>query len=100
MNITSNICALVSCGNGVIENNEECDDNNRVLGDGCTYNCVKEPCNKLSQERRRGANKSEICVSINCGNGILENGEECDDTNTVSSDGCNLECKKELCPEN
>ena len=30
-----------------------------------------------------------------CGNGILEPGEECDDGNLISGDGCSSDCKKE-----
>ena len=32
-----------------------------------------------------------------CGNGILENGEECDDGNNASGDGCDSNCKTEEC---
>ena len=30
-----------------------------------------------------------------CGNGILENGEECDDGNTIDGDGCSSICEEE-----
>ncbi|MBX3250325.1 MAG: hypothetical protein KF901_24315 [Myxococcales bacterium] len=33
-----------------------------------------------------------------CGNGILEAGEECDDGNTTNGDGCNERCEVELDP--
>ncbi len=33
-----------------------------------------------------------------CGNGKLETGEECDDGNTTSGDGCSSQCKTELTP--
>ncbi len=39
----------------------------------------------------------EVCVAINCGNGAIENNEECDDGNKLSGDGCALNCKKEKC---
>jgi len=32
----------VFCGNGLVEDNEECDDNNNVNGDGCDAACEKE----------------------------------------------------------
>ena len=35
-----------------------------------------------------------------CGNGILEPGEECDDGNTVSGDGCSSTCQIETCSGN
>lgn len=33
-----------------------------------------------------------------CGNAILESGEECDDGNFVTDDGCDTECKREPIP--
>ncbi len=33
-----------------------------------------------------------------CGNRILETGEECEDGNTISGDGCSSTCQKELVP--
>ncbi|HEY3448420.1 MAG TPA: hypothetical protein VGK67_18840 [Myxococcales bacterium] len=35
-------CADEPCGNGKIDGTEECDDQNRVGGDGCSRACVKE----------------------------------------------------------
>jgi cysteine-rich repeat protein len=32
-----------------------------------------------------------------CGNGVIEAGEECDDTNVLNGDGCSLYCRIELC---
>lgn len=32
----------------------------------------------------------------NCGNGIINSGEECDDNNTISGDGCSSTCAVEL----
>lgn len=32
-----------------------------------------------------------------CGNGVVEGGEECDDGNTMDSDGCSSTCKMETC---
>jgi cysteine-rich repeat protein len=64
------------CGNGIVEEGEECDDGNNIPGDGCDPNCRKE--------------KPPVC-----GNGVLEEGEECDDGNNIPGDGCDPECKKE-----
>jgi cysteine-rich repeat protein len=33
------------CGNGILEDGEECDDGNNVDGDGCSANCQIEVCN-------------------------------------------------------
>lgn len=36
---SSNISSCPVCGNGVVEGKEECDDGNRMDGDGCTHGC-------------------------------------------------------------
>jgi cysteine-rich repeat protein len=33
----------------------------------------------------------------NCGNGVVDPGEQCDDGNTVSGDGCSQTCRVEVC---
>jgi fibro-slime domain-containing protein len=60
-----------SCGNGVIECEEECDDGNHVALDGCSPQCRKEP--------------------YVCGDGIVL-GEACDDGNRTDGDGCSSSC--------
>jgi fibro-slime domain-containing protein len=77
-----------TCGDGVIERNEGCDDGNTISGDGCSricqvesnWNCPKEgqPCENLAK----------------CGNNILTSDETCDDGNTVDGDGCSKDCSK------
>jgi len=64
-----------TCGDGIVQPGEECDDGNSVSGDGC-YACIIE------------------VVAI-CGDGILQPGEECDDGNSTSGDGC-YACQIEL----
>jgi cysteine-rich repeat protein len=61
------------CGNGVVEEGEDCDDGNTMSGDGCSPSCRFEKC----------------------GNGITDPGEKCDDGNTVSGDGCSSDCKSD-----
>ena len=39
---------MISCGNGVLDNMEECDDNNTLWDDGCNFYCKKESCTNLS----------------------------------------------------
>jgi cysteine-rich repeat protein len=36
-----------------------------------------------------------ICVAPECGNGDIDDGEACDDENSVSGDGCRGDCSKE-----
>lgn len=64
----------VACGNGSIEDGEECDDGNTENGDGC-----------------------DCQIQFNCGNGTVDAGEECDDANNVNGDGCSAVCQNEEC---
>ncbi|WP_174259192.1 amidohydrolase family protein [Myxococcus xanthus] len=71
------------CGNNVVEQGEQCDDGNKVDGDGCESNCTPTPA-----------------PGAVCGNGKLEGEEVCDDGNTVDGDGCQANCTPTLtqCP--
>jgi cysteine-rich repeat protein len=66
-------CAGGSCGDGVLNVGEACDDGNTNACDGC----------------------SAICTVEACGNGVVECGEQCDDGNTASGDGCSASCQTE-----
>ncbi|MSP93561.1 MAG: DUF4215 domain-containing protein [Myxococcales bacterium] len=59
-----------TCGNGILESNEDCDDSNNADGDGC----------------------SSICTST-CGDGKSVGKEPCDDGNQVDTDACTNDCK-------
>lgn len=61
-----------SCGNGVVEGDEECDDANTIDSDEC----------------------SNSCNFAACGDGIVQewNGETCDDGNPESGDTCTTAC--------
>lgn len=105
------------CGNGVREGDELCE------GSACPSSCPedRDPCtsNKLVGSR---ANCDAMCVSepvtraINgdgccpagmpasdgdclppCGNGKIDTGEECDDSNADDNDGCLGSCKLNVC---
>ncbi|MCH2109864.1 MAG: DUF4215 domain-containing protein, partial [Polyangiaceae bacterium] len=74
-----------ACGNGALESGEGCDDGNTVGGDGCSSSCLKEDGENCSDATecesticdRRGSGE---CVPSNaCGNGVLEEGEACED---------------------
>src|SRR5882762_8433534 len=58
------ICVPQTCGNGVPDPGETCDDGNNVSGDGCPADC-RAPC----------------------GDGIIDPGEVCDDGNHIGGDG-------------
>lgn len=65
------------CGNGVIDADEVCDDNNRLSGDGCAASC-------LSNET--------------CGNGVIDTdaGEHCD---PVDDTLCPRNCRCDVLPD-
>ena len=55
--------AAASCGDGTVNDAEQCDDGNTVDGDGCSSTCT-----------------DEAAPDTNCGNGVLDGGEKCDGT--------------------
>jgi len=67
---------LPTCGDGVVEGGEACDDGNTVDGDGCQADCTITP-------------------ESTCGDGVVDTGEECDDGNTIDGDGCSAACVDE-----
>ncbi|MFN2426938.1 MAG: DUF4215 domain-containing protein [Candidatus Binatia bacterium] len=64
--------ADATCGDGVLEIGESCDDGDVDNDDGCDSNCTPS----------------------GCGNGIVNPGEECDDDN---ADACTAGCKEPRC---
>ncbi|KAF8453751.1 hypothetical protein BDZ91DRAFT_768147 [Kalaharituber pfeilii] len=59
---------IIKCGNGKLDPGEECDDGNRIDGDGCSSTCRKEPkggkpsgCTRCSPHP--GENKCHITTS-------------------------------------
>jgi fibro-slime domain-containing protein len=75
-----------TCGNGMLDPGEACDDGNKVGGDGCTPLCQIENgyvCPTPGQPCVRDAV---------CGDGKLTPPEACDDGNTKSGDGCSGDC--------
>ncbi len=102
----------VTCGDGVLQSNEGCDDGNRTNGDGCSSACQPEGTNPVCGNSMVEA--GETCDDGNttpgdgcsatcqtegttpvCGNGVVEAGEQCDDNNTTSGDGCSSTCQNE-----
>lgn len=67
-----------SCGDGLIDEGEVCDDGNNRSRDGCSADCISDE---------------------SCGNNIVDVavGEICDDGNGESGDGCSADCTSESC---
>ena len=99
-------CALPSCGDGVTDTGEACDDGNHVSGDGCRADCLSdESCGNgfidLAADEEcddggkvPGDGCGATCLIERCGNGYqdLVLGEQCDDGNNVAGDGCSADC--------
>ncbi len=81
----------MNCGDGVLDDDEACDDGNKDSGDGCGSNCrYLEPgyvCPDAGQPCRQIAK---------CGDGIAVFPEQCDDGGLVDGDGCSDICKFEI----
>jgi cysteine-rich repeat protein len=76
---------LPVCGDGQIVGDEQCDDGNRLPGDGCSASCRTEPGWSCS---------AAGCTTV-CGDGIKAGAEDCDDSNQIGGDGCSASCKVE-----
>jgi cysteine-rich repeat protein len=97
-------CARSQCGDGKVEAGEICDCGNDPSnlpvgcksinglfygdGQGCSMTCTREP------NCRDEAGLNRACDTI-CGDGHLDPGEECDDGNQTSRDGCSSTCAQE-----
>jgi cysteine-rich repeat protein len=79
------------CGDGILTDDEACDDANTLNDDGCSANCLLV-----------GAGYScpipgQACQAIAvCGDGIVATSEICDDMNAADGDGCSSTCKIEI----
>jgi fibro-slime domain-containing protein len=80
-----------NCGDGILDNDEACDDGNRKSDDGCSANClfVAEgySCNPPGQPCR---------LMAICGDGKKLTPELCDDGNLDNGDGCSDLCQIEI----
>jgi fibro-slime domain-containing protein len=76
-----------TCGDGVIDPGESCDDHNRNPGDGCSA-----LCQVVGGWQCSGV--PSVCVlTAVCGDGLLSVREACDDGNTAGGDGCSADCQ-------
>ena len=111
-----------SCGNGMIDLNEDCDDGaaNGTAGDKCSNACQFACALDVNCDDGNACNGAETCVdhacvagsdpadgtscgtdmvcngghciAAHCGDGIVTAPEECDDGNPTDGDGCNSDC--------
>jgi fibro-slime domain-containing protein len=91
--VQPSVCTVSVCGNAMVEAGETCDkgtaENGLFYGDetGCSKTCTKEP------KCRDGA-VTRACDTA-CGDGNIDEGEQCDDGNGRDNDGCSATCMEE-----
>lgn len=77
-----------TCGDGIVDGAEACDDGDASSGDGCSASCQLETGWTCS------AGAPTVCQSI-CGDGLVRGTETCDDHGTAPGDGCGATCQSE-----
>jgi cysteine-rich repeat protein len=106
VNIT--VAHVLTCGDGIMEGAEQCDDGNTSNTDGCLNNCMIATCGdgfiETGVEQCDDGNGSNTdaclntCVIARCGDGFTEAGvEQCDDGNTSNTDACLNTCQSATC---
>ena len=76
-----------ACGDGVLANDEACDDGNTVSKDGCSADC------SMVEVGFSCVVPAQPCFPIaKCGDGAATAPEACDDGNTAAGDGCSPRC--------
>jgi cysteine-rich repeat protein len=96
------------CGDGVVDEGEECDDGNDIDTDDCTNACTIAVCgdgivHEGVEECDDGNDIdtddcTNACTIAVCGDGIVHEGvEECDDGNDIDTDDCTNACTIAVC---
>ena len=90
-------CAANACGDGTIDGDEACDDNNTAPGDGCSATCTVETNFICERSSTTGFRRSltSACRVVACGDGFVDGDEECDDDDVDAGDGCSATCIQE-----
>jgi len=80
-----------SCADGILDDDEACDDGNMVSLDGCGSNC------RYTEPGWVCPDPGEPCRAFaKCGDSTVVFPEQCDDGNFDAADGCSANCKFEL----
>jgi cysteine-rich repeat protein len=100
------------CGDGIVNDGETCDDGNHTNGDGCENDCTLSPicgdgivgntpgetCDPPGSTPPTPPGNTNLCRPLGpdqctyCGDGIVNDGETCDDGNHTNGDGCENDC--------
>lgn len=79
------------CGDGILADDEGCDDGNHDPGDGCSPDCL------TTEPGFSCAMPGKPCQPIaRCGDGLVAPSEQCDDANAFLGDGCSERCRVEI----
>lgn len=85
-----------SCGDGALNDDEQCDDGGEEGGDGCSANCL------VVEQGYECLTPGAACsLAAICGDSLQLLDEQCDDGNTEPDDGCTPNCRIEAnftCP--
>ncbi len=101
--------ASPSCGNGVADLGEACDDGNTADLDACPRDCRKATCGDGIMSGMEQCDDGNFintdacpnnCKLTTCGNRIREGTEDCDDGNSENADACPNDCRKPVCGDN
>ena len=95
--------ARASCGDGLVQGREACDDGNNRNGDGCSSSCEIESPQQRRAAREQLAQQAQeqertlrlLARDKACGNGLVQAPEQCDDGNKADGDGCSSSCRLE-----
>jgi len=102
-------CRFVTCGNGLPDPGEECDDgasNSDTTPDACRTNCTAPACGdnvvdsgETCDPGAQTASCDGDCTAVQCGDGWTNGaaGELCDDSNLTDGDGCDSNCTPTGC---
>ena len=86
-------CLSSVCNNGVVEGGEDCDGSHL---NGATCGSLGFSGGSLSCSSSCSYDTSSCTSNPPCGNNQIDPGEECDDGNTISGDGCDSTCHTEI----
>ncbi len=85
------------CGDGSLNDDEQCDDGGTEAGDGCSANCL------VVAQGWVCPTPGALCERVElCGDALVLLSETCDDGNAEGGDGCSAACQVEadyVCPE-
>jgi cysteine-rich repeat protein len=100
------VCVPGACGDGEVQDGEECDDGNDLDDDDC-IDCAQAFCGDGFVHAQDEAcddgddddadDCTSACLLPHCGDGVVQAGEECDDGDGSDTDDCPGSCLSAKC---